>query len=64
MRGGKLTIKGNVDSFSGLGMENGEFIVEGDGMNYIGASYRGDWRGMQGGVLRVKGNVGSDIGTL
>ncbi len=33
-------------------------------MNYIGASYRGDWRGMQGGVLRVKGNVGSDIGTF
>lgn len=64
MRGGKLTIMGNVDSFSGLEWKAGSLLSRAMEKNYIGASYRGDWRGMQGGVLRVKGNVGSDIGTF
>ena len=54
-------MKGNVHSFCGLGMEGGEFLIDGNAGNYLGASYRGDWRGMQGGLIRVKGNVGSDI---
>src|SRR5690606_22715522 len=61
-QGGKLTAKGNVDAFAGIGMKGGELIIEGNAGNYLGAAYRGDWRGMQGGLIRVKGNAGSDIG--
>ena len=61
MKGGKLYVKGSVHSFCGLGMEGGEFLIDGNAGNYLAASYRGDWRGMQGGLIRVKGNVGSDI---
>jgi formylmethanofuran dehydrogenase subunit C len=61
MKGGKLHVKGNVHSFCGLGMEGGEFLIDGNAGNFLAASYRGDWRGMQGGLIRVKGNVGSDI---
>lgn len=64
MEGGKLTIKGDVRSFSGLQMKGGEMIVEGRAWNYLAAAYRGDWRGMQGGTIRVKGDVGSDLCTF
>ena len=40
----------------------GELVVEGNAGNYLGAAYRGDWRGMSGGKILVKGNAGSDIG--
>jgi formylmethanofuran dehydrogenase subunit C len=64
MKGGRLHVRGDVHSFCGLGMENGEFIIDGNAGNYLGASYRGDWRGMQKGLIRVKGNAGSDIGSF
>ena len=64
MKGGKLLVTGNVHSFCGLGMEGGEFIIDGNAGNYLAASYRGDWRGMRAGLLRVKGNAGSDICTF
>jgi formylmethanofuran dehydrogenase subunit C len=63
MRGGKITVKGNVDAFLGIAMEGGEILVEGNADNHVGCAYRGDWRGMSGGLIRVKGNAGSDIGT-
>ncbi len=43
-------------------MEGGDLVVEGNAGNYLGASYRGDWRGMKGGNILVKGNAGCDIG--
>jgi formylmethanofuran dehydrogenase subunit C len=45
-------------------MKGGEIVIDGDAGNYLGAAYRGDWRGMQGGRIHVKGNAGSDIGTF
>ena len=62
MSGGKLLAKGNVGAFSATGMKGGELIIEGNAGNYLGAAYRGDWRGMSGGKILVKGNGGSDIG--
>ena len=64
MAGGKIHVKGNVDSFCSIGMTGGELIVDGNAKNYLGASYRGDWRGMQGGKITVKGNAGSDTATF
>jgi formylmethanofuran dehydrogenase subunit C len=62
MTGGKLLAKGNIEAFAATAMKGGELIVEGNAGNYLGAAYRGDWRGMSGGKILVKGNAGSDIG--
>jgi formylmethanofuran dehydrogenase subunit C len=62
MKGGKILVKGNVDAFCATGMQGGEIVIEGNAGNYLGAAYRGDWRGMRGGTIRVKGNAGSDMG--
>jgi formylmethanofuran dehydrogenase subunit C len=62
MTGGKLLAKGNVEAFAATGMKGGELTIEGNAGNYLGAAYRGDWRGMSGGKILVKGNAGSDIG--
>ena len=62
MTGGKILAKGNIEAFAATGMKGGELIIEGNAGNYLGAAYRGDWRGMSGGKILVKGNAGSDIG--
>ncbi|MFA5331878.1 MAG: formylmethanofuran dehydrogenase subunit C [Methanoregula sp.] len=61
MTGGKMTVKGNVEAFAATGMKGGELIIEGNAGNYLGAAYRGDWRGMTGGKIHVMGNAGSDV---
>ena len=62
MTGGRLLAKGNIEAFAATAMKGGELIVEGNAGNYLGAAYRGDWRGMSGGKILIKGNAGSDIG--
>jgi formylmethanofuran dehydrogenase subunit C len=62
MKGGSIIVKGNCDAFCAIQMEGGNLLVEGNAGNYLGAAYRGDWRGMKGGDITVLGNVGSDIG--
>ena len=62
MTGGKILAKGSVEAFAATAMKGGELIVEGNAGNYLGAAYRGDWRGMSGGKILIKGNAGSDIG--
>ncbi len=62
MKGGSIIVKGNVDHFSAIQMEGGQLIVEGNAGNHLGASYRGDWRGMKGGEIVVNGNAGCDLG--
>jgi formylmethanofuran dehydrogenase subunit C len=62
MTGGKLHAKGDVKAFAATGMKGGELIIDGNAGNYLGAAYRGDWRGMSGGKILVKGNAGSDVG--
>ena len=62
MKGGSITVNGSVDSFAAIGMEGGSLVINGDARDYLGAAYRGDWRGMQGGTIIVKGDVGSDTG--
>ena len=62
MTGGKILAKGNIEAFAATAMKGGELVIEGNAGNYLGAAYRGDWRGMSGGKILVKGNAGSDIG--
>jgi formylmethanofuran dehydrogenase subunit C len=62
MKGGSIIVKGNVDSFAGIQMEGGQLLIEGNAANHLGASYRGDWRGMKGGEIVCNGNAGLDVG--
>jgi formylmethanofuran dehydrogenase subunit C len=62
MKGGQILVKGNADAFAAIQMEGGDLVIDGNAGNYLGASYRGDWRGMKGGNILVKGNAGSDLG--
>jgi formylmethanofuran dehydrogenase subunit C len=62
MSGGRMLVKGSVDAFAATAMKGGELVIEGNAGNYLGAAYRGDWRGMSGGKILVKGNAGSDVG--
>jgi formylmethanofuran dehydrogenase subunit C len=64
MTGGRIHVAGDVDSFCGIQMEGGEILVDGRAQNHVGCAYRGDWRGMRGGTLRIRGDAGNDIGTF
>ncbi|MEE8167743.1 MAG: formylmethanofuran dehydrogenase subunit C [Candidatus Hydrothermarchaeales archaeon] len=62
MKGGRIVVEGDVDSFAALQMAGGELVIKGNAGNYLGSSYRGDWRGMKGGSIVVEGNIGSESG--
>jgi formylmethanofuran dehydrogenase subunit C len=62
MKGGRIRVKGDADAFCAIQMEGGDILFEGDVGNYLGASYRGDWRGMKGGKIVVNGNAGQSVG--
>lgn len=63
MQGGKILVEGDVGPFSALNMGGGEFIVKGNAGDYLGASYRGEWRGMSSGKILVEGNAGMEVGS-
>ena len=62
MRGGKIKVKGDADTFAAQRMRGGELTIEGNAGDYLGAAYRGDWRGMKGGTILVGGDAGSEAG--
>ncbi len=62
MKGGEIIVEGDVDSFAALNMKGGKLIIKGNCGDYLGASYRGEWRGMYGGEIIVEGNVGKELG--
>jgi formylmethanofuran dehydrogenase subunit C len=43
-------------------MEGGELVIDGNAGDYLGASYRGDWRGMKGGKIVIEGDAESRVG--
>lgn len=63
MRGGKIVVEGDVGHFSALNMKGGEMVVRGNAGDCLGASYRGDWRGMSSGKIFVSGNAGKEVGS-
>ncbi|MFP4558798.1 MAG: formylmethanofuran dehydrogenase subunit C [Archaeoglobaceae archaeon] len=63
MEGGKILVEGDIGPFSALNMGGGELIIKGDAGDYIGASYRGEWRGMSSGKILVEGNAGKEVGS-
>jgi len=63
MRGGRIVVEGDVGHFSALNMKGGEMIVKGNAGDCLGASYRGEWRGMSSGKIFVSGNAGKEVGS-
>jgi formylmethanofuran dehydrogenase subunit C len=62
MAGGKIEVFGHADDFAGANMTAGEIIIHQNAGHYLGGSYRGDWQGMKGGKILVKGNVKNECG--
>ncbi len=60
MTGGKILVNGNVDDWAGAMLKGGELEITGNAGNYVGAAYRGFWKGMQNGVIKVKGKIGNE----
>ena len=60
MTGGKILVKGNADDWAGAMLKGGELEITGDAGHYVGAAYRGYWKGMQNGVIKVKGKIGNE----
>lgn len=58
MKGGKILVNGNADDWAGAMLNGGELEITGDAGNYVGSAYRGFWKGMTNGVIKVKGKVG------
>jgi formylmethanofuran dehydrogenase subunit C len=60
MTGGKITVNGDADDWAGAMLEGGELIIKGNTGHYTGAAYRGFWKGMKDGVIKVEGKVGNE----
>jgi formylmethanofuran dehydrogenase subunit C len=61
-KGGKIVVHGNADHYAASMMEGGELWIDGNAGDYLGAAYRGEWRGIKGGKIFVDGNAGFEIG--
>jgi len=60
MKGGKITVNGNADDWAGAMLKGGELEISGDAGNYVGSAYRGFWKGMENGIIKVQGKVGRE----
>ncbi|MCU0631447.1 MAG: formylmethanofuran dehydrogenase subunit C [Methanolinea sp.] len=58
MSAGEIIIRGNADAWLGREMRGGRILCEGNASHYCAAGYRGEKRGMRGGIMEVKGNAG------
>lgn len=62
MRGGEIHVAGGVDAFAACQMHGGLLRVDHDAGAFLGAALPGETRGMSGGTVIVKGNVGDRCG--
>jgi formylmethanofuran dehydrogenase subunit C len=62
MKDGMIEVNGNADDFAGANMTGGFIHIKGNAGHYLGGSIRGDWRGMNGGQIKVDGNIGNECG--
>ncbi|MBD3194063.1 MAG: formylmethanofuran dehydrogenase subunit C [Candidatus Lokiarchaeota archaeon] len=60
MKGGKIIVHGDADDWAGAMLKGGELIIEGNAGHYTGSAYRGFWKGMEDGIIRVKGTIGNE----
>lgn len=61
MSGGHIIVNGNAESYAGREMTGGLLEINGNVKEFCGASYMGEWRGMSGGKIIIRGNVGKQL---
>ena len=54
MAGGSILVQGDADSWAGMEMKGGLLQIEGNAGDHVGSAYRGSWRGMTGGQIRIE----------
>lgn len=60
MSGGKILVNGNADDWAGAMLKGGDLEITGNAGHYVGAAYRGFWKGMENGIIKVKGKIGNE----
>ena len=61
-RAAKNRKRNNAAAHAGREMSGGYLEIEGNTKEFTGASYIGEWRGMTGGQILVRGNAGKQCG--
>ena len=64
MRGGEIAVRGNTGDWAGAHMAGGRIWIHGSAGHHLGAAYPGENRGVNRGLIIVKGNAGSEIGAV
>lgn len=62
MQAGKIIVKGSSGIFSACELKGGYLQINGDAGDFVGAALPGNKRGMQGGMVLIKGNSGMRVG--
>jgi formylmethanofuran dehydrogenase subunit C len=62
MRGGRLRVTGSAGPWAAAALGGGRIEIDGDAGDFIGGAPPGDMRGMGGGLVIVRGNVGERAG--
>lgn len=62
LKGGIINVTGSVGAYAACEMKNGEINIAGNAGDFLGAALPGNKKGLQGGVVIVKGNVGDRVG--
>lgn len=62
MRGGRLRVTGSAGPWAAAALAGGRVEIDGDAGGFVGGAPAGDMRGMGGGIVIVRGNVGERAG--
>lgn len=62
MKGGSIRVRGSIDAYGACELRDGQILIEGDAGDFLGAALPGNKKGMAGGVVVVRGNVGDRAG--
>ncbi len=57
-----ITVTGNVEMFAACEMQAGLLTIQGDAGDFLGGALIGNKKGMRGGTVLIKGNVGARAG--
>jgi formylmethanofuran dehydrogenase subunit C len=61
-KGGSIEVSGNVGAYAACELKNGDITINGNAGDFLGAALPGNKKGMQGGLVIVKGNIGDRVG--
>lgn len=62
MKNAVLHVTGSVDAYAACEMKSGELIIDGNAGDFLGAALPGNQKGLQGGIVIVKGGVADRCG--